>query len=71
MRTCTVKLCLALNDLQLLTDETTKKSFLYITLHNSTVSETAKKSWSQNTWAKGYVAANSKMHEVKMQHHFN
>lgn len=71
MRTCP-KLCFALKDLQqLLTDEKTKKSFLYITLHNCTVAEMEKISWSQNTCAKGYVTTNSNMHEVKMQHHFN
>lgn len=71
MSTCT-KLCFALKDLHLLlTDEKIKKSFLYITLHNSAVSEMEKISWSQNTCAKGYVTTNSKMHEVKMQHHFN
>lgn len=72
MRTYNVKLCFALKDLhQLLTDDKTKKSFLYITIHSSTVSEMEKKSWSQNTYAKGYVTTNPKMHEVKMQHHFN
>lgn len=72
MRTCAVKLCFALNHLhQLVMDEKTKKCFLYITLHNSAVFKMEKRSWSQNICAKGHVTTNSKMHEVKMQHHFN